>query len=87
MEQALKKLCEDVEKAVSNGLEIVVLSDRISKEEMDISRPPIPTLLAVGSVHHHLIRYNSSCRYPCRILVCSCTCAFHFGRVSYFIHS
>ena len=56
MEQALKKLCEDVEKAVADGLEIVVLSDRISKEEMDLSRPPIPTLLAVGAVHHHLIR-------------------------------
>ena len=60
MEQALKKLCEDVKKAVRNGLEIVVLSDRISKDEMGISRPPISTLLAVGAVHHHLIRYNSS---------------------------
>ena len=56
MEQALKKLCEDVEKAVVDGLEIVILSDRISKEDMDLSRPPIPTLLAVGAVHHHLIR-------------------------------
>ena len=57
MEQALKKLCEDVEKAVVDGLEIIVLSDRISKEDMDLSRPPIPTLLAVGAVHHHLIRF------------------------------
>ena len=56
MEQALKKLCEDVEKAVTNGLEIIILSDKISKEDMDIERPPIPTLLAVGAVHHHLIR-------------------------------
>ena len=56
MEQALKKLCEDVERAVTNGLEIIVLSDKISKEDMDIERPPIPTLLAVGAVHHHLIR-------------------------------
>jgi glutamate synthase (ferredoxin) len=24
--------------------------------QMDIQRPPIPTLLAVGAVHHHLIR-------------------------------
>lgn len=24
--------------------------------QMDIKRPPIPTLLAVGAVHHHLIR-------------------------------
>jgi glutamate synthase (ferredoxin) len=23
---------------------------------MDIQRPPVPTLLAVGAVHHHLIR-------------------------------
>lgn len=37
-------------------LQLVVLSDRISEEEMDIKQPPIPTLLAVGSVHHHLIR-------------------------------
>ncbi len=56
MEQALKKLCEDVEMAVTNGLEIIILSDRISKEDMSIERPPIPTLLAVGAVHHHLIR-------------------------------
>ena len=38
-------------------VQLVVLSDRISEEEMDIKQPPIPTLLAVGSVHHHLIRY------------------------------
>ena len=38
-------------------MQLVVLSDRISEEEMDIKQPPIPTLLAVGSVHHHLIRY------------------------------
>ena len=37
-------------------VQLVVLSDRISEEEMDIKQPPIPTLLAVGSVHHHLIR-------------------------------
>ena len=37
-------------------MQLVVLSDRISEEEMDIKQPPIPTLLAVGSVHHHLIR-------------------------------
>lgn len=37
-------------------VQLVVLSDRISEEEMDIKQPPIPTLLAVGAVHHHLIR-------------------------------
>ena len=59
MEEALKQLCADVEEAVRGGLEIVVLSDRIGKEDMDIETPPIPTLLAVGAVHHHLIRCAS----------------------------
>ncbi|DBA68490.1 TPA: Ferredoxin-dependent glutamate synthase 1, chloroplastic/mitochondrial [Trebouxia sp. C0005] len=53
---ALDALCKGVEAAVRKGCELVVLSDRISEEEMDIKQPPIPTLLAVGSVHHHLIR-------------------------------
>ncbi|BDA41678.1 Ferredoxin-dependent glutamate synthase, chloroplastic [Coccomyxa sp. Obi] len=53
MEEALRQLCADVEAAVEKGTEIVVLSDRGS---MDAERPPIPTLLAVGAVHHHLIK-------------------------------
>ena len=53
---ALQSLCKDVEAAVRNGCEVLVLSDRISESELERSRPPIPTLLAVGAVHHHLIR-------------------------------
>ena len=60
MEEALKQLCSNVEEAVRGGLEIVVLSDRIGTEDMDIETPPIPTLLAVGAVHHHLIRCAST---------------------------
>lgn len=41
-------------------LQLVVLSDRQSDEEMDVKRPPIPTLLAVGAVHHHLVRCTCS---------------------------
>jgi hypothetical protein len=37
-------------------LQCVVLSDRADTQSMDPSRPPLPALLAVGSVHHHLIR-------------------------------
>ena len=55
MEEALRQLCADVEAAVEKGTEIVVLSDRGS---MDAERPPIPTLLAVGAVHHHLIKWG-----------------------------
>lgn len=56
MEEALRKLCEDVEAAVRAGTEIVVLSDRLGNEGLDIEKPPIPTLLAVGAVHHQLIK-------------------------------
>jgi hypothetical protein len=56
MEEALRQLCADVEAAVEKGTEIVVLSDRLSGGGLEVERPPIPTLLAVGAVHHHLIK-------------------------------
>jgi glutamate synthase (ferredoxin) len=56
LREALSKLCSDVEAAVKNGCEVVVLSDRVEVSDMDPSQPPIPTLLAVGAVHHHLIK-------------------------------
>jgi len=52
MEKALEKLCHDAEKAVDEGKNYIILSDRgINK---DIA--PIPSLLAVSAVHHYLIR-------------------------------
>ena len=57
MEAALRKLCADVEAAVQGGCEVLVLSDRLPDgEEHSMERPPIPALLAIGAVHHHLIR-------------------------------
>lgn len=38
------------------GVECVVLSDRPGPGGMSPASPPIPALLAVGAVHHHLIR-------------------------------
>ena len=51
LEAALSKLAADVEDAVRDGVNIVVLSDRAAAGEV-----PIPSLLAVGAVHNHLIR-------------------------------
>lgn len=56
LRSALEALCASVEKAVRTGCEIVVLSDKVAPGEMDPSSPPIPSLLAVGAVHHHLIK-------------------------------
>jgi glutamate synthase (NADPH/NADH) large chain len=52
MAQALDTLCEEAEKAVREGDNIIILSDRATGPE----RIPIPSLLATSAVHHHLIR-------------------------------
>ncbi len=50
--EALDDICRRAETAVRGGATIIVLSDR----EMDGAMAPIPAVLAVGAVHHHLIR-------------------------------
>ncbi|WP_297528313.1 glutamate synthase large subunit [Thiohalobacter sp.] len=52
MEEALDTLCGDAEKAVREGYNILILSDR----GVSAQRIPIPALLATSAVHHHLVR-------------------------------
>src|SRR6185436_4554166 len=52
LEQAMTELCRHVSQAIAAGTNIVVLSDRGVCAEW----APIPSLLAVAGVHHHLIR-------------------------------
>ena len=49
---ALDALCLRAEEAVDEGHTLVVLSDR----EVGPRRPTMPSLLALGAVHHHLVR-------------------------------
>lgn len=51
LELALDTLDKAVEQAVREGSNIVIISDRAHPGEV-----PIPSLLALGSVHNHLIR-------------------------------
>jgi len=51
MKTALEMLCKRAEQSVSEGVNYIILSDR----NMDEEHVPIPSLLAVSSVHHHLI--------------------------------
>jgi glutamate synthase (ferredoxin) len=52
LQSALEKLFTEADKAIADGVNILILSDRgISKE-----LAPIPALLAVAGLHHHLIR-------------------------------
>ncbi|MDY7081926.1 MAG: glutamate synthase central domain-containing protein, partial [Halobacteria archaeon] len=53
LEEAVEELRADAVEAIEEeGYEILVLSDRATNED----RVPIPSLLAVGGLHHHLIR-------------------------------
>jgi glutamate synthase (NADPH/NADH) large chain len=49
---ALANLCAEAEKAVRDGINIIILSDRNAGSD----RIPIPSLLSCAAVHHHLIR-------------------------------
>ncbi len=51
MEARLREICVEAAEAVEAGSQIVVLSDW----EVDGDLAPIPMMLAVGAVHHHLI--------------------------------
>ncbi|HLH89201.1 MAG TPA: glutamate synthase large subunit [Xanthobacteraceae bacterium] len=52
MAGALDALCWQAEKAVQDGINIIILSDRSAGADS----VPIPSLLACAAVHHHLIR-------------------------------
>src|SRR5262249_60080057 len=52
MAGALDALCWQAEKAVHEGINIIILSDRNAGSD----NVPIPSLLACAAVHHHLIR-------------------------------
>jgi glutamate synthase domain-containing protein 2/glutamate synthase domain-containing protein 1/glutamate synthase domain-containing protein 3 len=52
LEAALAKLFSEADKAIADGVNILVLSDRNISKEL----APIPALLAVAGLHHHLIR-------------------------------
>ena len=52
LQAALDHICAVAEDLARNGVNILLLSDR----NADPYLAPIPSLLAVGAVHHHLIR-------------------------------
>ena len=52
LKAGIDRLCRYAVDAVNDGFEVIILSDRA----IDSDHAPIPTLLAVSAVHHHLIR-------------------------------
>jgi len=58
LESALEILCQAGAQAVDEGKVILILTDR----DISARHAPIPMLLAVGAVHHHLIRQGKRMR-------------------------
>jgi len=52
MRAALARIAQEAEQAITDGYSLVILSDRAAGEQ----RVALSALLAVGSVHHHLVR-------------------------------
>lgn len=52
LKAGLDRLCRYAVDAVNDGFEVIILTDRA----IDSEHAPIPSLLAVSAVHHHLIR-------------------------------
>jgi glutamate synthase (ferredoxin) len=52
LEGAMLRLFDAADKAIEDGFNIIILSDR----GVDKEHAPIPALLAVSGLHHHLIR-------------------------------
>ena len=51
LKKGIEKMCIEAEKAVDDGCNYIVLSDRDVNEDF----APIPSILATSAVHHHLI--------------------------------
>jgi|TARA_B100002003_G_scaffold249552_1_gene286198 glutamate synthase (NADPH/NADH) large chain len=58
MMQAIDRICAEASTAITNGYQLIILSDRnISAEKMALS-----SLMACGAVHHHLVKSEKRTR-------------------------
>ncbi|HEX4110492.1 MAG TPA: glutamate synthase large subunit [Solirubrobacteraceae bacterium] len=58
MARRLSDICDEAHDLIARGVNILILSDRLVSPR----RVPIPSLLAVASVHHHLVREGTRLR-------------------------
>ena len=58
LEKALDAICAQADRSIADGVNIIILSDR----GVNKANAPIPALLAVAGLHHHLIREGTRTR-------------------------
>lgn len=83
LQRAVTNLCQQAAEAVSSGCKILVLSDRLNHkgEQGGLSAECsyIPPLLAVGAVHHHLIREGLRTKASLVVDTAQCWSTHHFA--------
>ena len=81
--EAIAALCDRAAAAVQSGNEILILSDRVdasgSDRLLDAETTYIPPLVAMGAVHHHLIRQGLRMRASLIVDTAQCWSTHHFA--------
>ncbi|MFP3422229.1 glutamate synthase central domain-containing protein, partial [Bacillus sp. SIMBA_161] len=78
LENALKRLQREAAEAVKAGNKILVLSDRAG-DGINEEYSYIPPLVAVGTVHHHLIREGLRMKASLVVDTAQCWSTHHFA--------
>lgn len=78
LRQGIERLCLEAEKAVDEGCNYIVLTDRGISE----SEAPIPSLLATSAVHHHLIEKQKRMQTALIIETAEAREVMHFALLS-----
>ncbi len=76
--EAVQHLCNDAAEQVNAGKKILILSDR-ALGTVSTEYSYIPPLLAVGAVHHHLIRQGLRCKASIVVDTAQCWSTHHFA--------
>ena len=78
LKTAIDLLCQEAEKAVRSRTSIIILSDRTPKN-IDSEYTYIPPLLAVGAVHHYLIKVGLRLQASIVVDTAQCWSTHHFA--------
>ncbi len=83
LQQAVEAICQQAVQAVQAGKQILILSDRLSPSgaasNLSESHSYIPPLLAVGAVHHHLIKTGLRMKASIVVDTAQCWSTHHFA--------
>ncbi|MBE9242073.1 glutamate synthase large subunit [Synechocystis salina] len=79
LQNALDNLVQQAIASVQSGIEILILTDRPNGATLSENQSFIPPLLAVGAVHHHLIRAGLRLQASLVVDTAQCWSTHHFA--------